>query len=424
MGAASPPLSVAIDVRALPGVSGGIAQAVGSLVQALGKLTDGQERYVIVADSAKQRDWLQPLIGSNQQLVLRRQSRKDRWLRGVRPAIRFVQHLFTLPRYWPEVQISDGFHESLACDLIHFPTQNFRLCALPAVYNPIDLQHLHYPQFFEPGEIAWRETIYRTGCEIARALIVNSAWVKDDVIRQYRVDPAKIQIIPEAPPTVASAEPSQALLAALRTKYRLDEVFVLYPSMTWPHKNHLRLFEALAYLRDERATPLQLVCTGSRYEPFWPSIQGAVRDHALDSQVTFLGHVPQEDLRGLYRLAACLVLPSLFEANSLPVFEAWLEGTPVACSNVTGLPEQVGDAALLFDPRNPVAIADSLAAIISDPALQAALRSRGRRRSRQFDWERTARTYRAVYRRVAGRDLTEEDLSLLSPHARATGAHV
>ena len=100
--------------------------------------------------------------------------------------------------------------------------------------------------------------------------------------------------------------------------------------------------------------------------------------------MTFLGHVPQDELRGLYRLATTMVLPSLFEANSLPVFEAWLEGTPVACSNATALPEQVGDAAVLFNPTDAKSIADGVASIVTDPSLAATLRAKGSRRLKQF----------------------------------------
>lgn len=422
--ASTSPLRVALDIRALPGVSGGIAQAVESLVQALGRLTDGPEEYTLVADSMKQHEWLRPLVAANQRLVVRPESRKSRWLSPLKPAIRFVQNALTLPRQWPEVQISDGFYESLGCDLIHFPTQNFRVCALPAVYNPIDLQHLHYPQFFDADEIARRETIYRTGCQLARALIVNSQWIKDDVVREYRVDPGKIHVIAEAPSTTASAAPSAALVDGLRAKYGLQDRFVLYPSATWPHKNHLRLLEALAYLRDQRGERVQLVCTGSRYQPFHPTLEAAIRDLSLESQVAFLGFVSQEELRGLYRLASCLVLPSLFEANSLPIFEAWHEGTPVACANATGLPEQVEDAALLFDPLAPVSIASALATIVGDASVQARLRSRGQRRLQAFDWDRTARAYRAVYRRVAGRGSSDVDPNLVTPSVRATEARV
>jgi glycosyltransferase involved in cell wall biosynthesis len=225
-------------------------------------------------------------------------------------------------------------------------------------------------------------------------------------------------VVPEAAPAAPASELSDEVLSSVRAKYQLEGPFVLYPAVTWPHKNHLRLFEALAYLRDKRGLRPQLVCTGSRFEPFWHCIERALREFALTAQVKFLGHIPDEDLRGLFRLATCVTLPSLFEANSLPVFEAWQEGAPVACSNVTALPEQVGNAALLFDPTDHVAIADALAALITDSDLRRTLRDRGNRRSQQFTWDQTARAYRAIYRRVAGRELTGDDRRLLENAAQ------
>jgi glycosyltransferase involved in cell wall biosynthesis len=403
------PLRVAIDVRVSPGRSGGIATAVGRLVHALGELSDGPEQYTIVVGSEEQLTWLRPSVGPNQQLVMRPRPRKERLLRPVRPAIRFVQELLTPPRYWPEVPLSDGFYESLGCDVIHFPTQSFTLCGLRSVYNPIDLQHLHHPEFFDSRSLAWRETQARTACQFAQALIVNSNWIRDDVVRQYRIDSGKIHVVPEAPPTSSSIEPSDAALEDVRARYQLSERFLLYPSVTWPHKNHLRLFQALAHLRDQYGLRVPLLCTGSRDDAFWPHVLEGMRELSLDSQVRFLGHVPQDDLRALYRLATALVLPSLFEANSLPIFEAWLEGTPVACSNATALPEQVGDAALLFDPYDPVSMADRIASIVTDPSLGATLRVRGHRRLTEFSWARTAHAYRSIYRHVTGRSLTPED---------------
>ncbi len=405
-------MKVAIDVRVRPGLSGGVAPAVRSLVSALGKLVDGREEYAIIVGTDEQMEWLSPL-GDKQRFVMRPQPTRHPLLRPFWPAVRRLQHWLAIPRHWPEVPLSDGFFEGLGCDLIHFPTQSFTVCALRTVYNPIDLQHLHYPEFFDARTIAWRETVYRTGCNLARALVVNSEWIKEDLIRQYQVDAAKVLVVAEAPPTAAKSELSEELLSGIRTKYRLDGPFVLYPAVTWPHKNHLRLFEALADLRDKRGLRLQLVCTGSRFEPFWPNVEQGLRQHALASQVKFLGHIPDEDLRGLFRMATCVVLPSLFEANSLPVFEAWREGAPVACSNVTALPEQVGNAALQFDPTDYRAIADALAALMSDSNLRTTYRDRGYRRSQQFTWEKTARTYRAIYRSVAGCDLTADDRRLL-----------
>ena len=342
-----------------------------------------------------------------------------------------LQDWLARPNASPCLPISDGFYESLGCDVMHFPTQEFTLCAVPSVYNPHDLQHLHYPQFFTPGHLAWRETICPAGCHIAKTVIVNSQWVKDDVIQRYGLSPpSKVQVIPEAPPTLLRPEPSIDDVKRISKRYGLPERFALYPAVAWPHKNHLRLLDALAHLRDRRGLIVPLVCTGALHEgppasavsarpaeghaaSHWPKIKMQLAQLDLVDQVHFLGFVPQEDLRGLYRLARCLVLPTLFEANSLPIFEAWVDGTPVACSNVTALPEQVMDAGLIFNPFDPIAIGDAIARLFSDDDLCEELRTKGRRRVNNFDWVRTAKAYRAIYRRTAGQQLPEEDRMLL-----------
>jgi glycosyltransferase involved in cell wall biosynthesis len=403
-------LKIIIDVSVEPGQDGGTAPALRSLISTLGSLTDGTEEYAIVVGSERQIEWLGPL-SANQKFVLR-QSKGRNLRRRVLSPIAWHLRSFLLPRAWPEVPISDGFYESLGCDAIHFPTQGFKICAIPSVYNPHDLQHLHYPQFFTPAEVVRRETIYSAGCHFAQTVIVNSQWVKDDVTAQYGISPGKLQIIPEAPPTQLTPAPSEDDLRRVKERYRLTEEFALYPSVNWPHKNHLRLMEAVAYLRDQGLV-VPLVCTGARHEASWPRIETRLSELSLTNQVRFLGFVPQEHLRSLYRLARCLVLPTLFEANSLPIFEAWLEDVPVACSNVTALPEQVMDAALIFDPFDCRSISDVIARLFKDARLREELRAKGRRRLAHFDWTRTAREYRAVYRRTAGQRLSEEDQYLL-----------
>lgn len=417
-------LTVAIDAGgALPDRTGGVATALLALVRALGRLDDGCETYTIIVESEQQVEWLKRAIGANQQLLMRAPGGEHdrislagllkRALGPLLPVARRVQELINLPRYWPEIPVSDGFYEALGCGVLHFATQRFVVCALPTVYNPHDLQHLHHPQFWSPGDIVWRETVYPAGCRFARTVVVGSEWTKQDVVRQYRVSPEKVQVIPEGPPTDLCAEPTQDVLMGVKAKYALEEGFALYPAVTWPHKNHLRLLEALAYLRDRGARRIPLVCTGSRHDGHWPRIERRVMELDLASQVRFLGFVPEEDLRAIHRAAHFLVLPTLFEASSLPIFEAWLEGLPVACANVTALPDQAMDAALLFEPTDPGSIAQAMLRMASDEALRDELRRRGYERLKDFDWERTARCYRAVYRRVGGYPLSEEDRWLL-----------
>jgi len=188
---------------------------------------------------------------------------------------------------------------------------------------------------------------------------------------------------------------------------------MFYPAQTWAHKNHLGLLEALANLRDQRRIFVPLVCSG-RLNDFFPQIKKRVRELKLAHQVRFLGFVDPLTLRCLYALSRCLVFSTKFEGLGMPVMEAFSAGVPVACSNVTCLPEQAGDAALIFDPDRPDRIADAIFRLWTDDALCKRLVERGRKRAANFTWDRTARMFRAHHRRIANRPLTDEDHALLS----------
>lgn len=415
------PLRVAINAQLLPSRgAGGIESVLIGLVSALGRLDDGPEEYVIICPW-QEPDWLRPYSGSNQRMVSGPQPRlRAGRLRPLKRALsplaslgRAIRRELVPPDRWQPVPVSDGFYENLGTDVIHFPFQIFTLCGLPTIYNPHDLQHLHYPQFFNPSTIAWRETIYPAGCHFAHTVVAGSQWIKEDIVRQYHIDPDKIQVIPYAPPTQAYPSPTADFLEIVRDKYQLQYPFMLYPAVTWAHKNHLRLLEAIALLRHQQGLIVRLVCTGEREPSFWPQIEERLHRLNLDDQVQFLGRIPPQDLRAVYRLSQFVIVPTLFEATSGPVFEAWEEGVPVACSTVTALPEQAGDAALLFDPFSVEAIADSVRCMATDVHLRDDLMGKGRLRLRDFSWERTAKAYRAVYRRAAHYPLSEEDRLLL-----------
>lgn len=411
---------------------GGVEQAALGLVCSLGRLQDGDEEFMLVARSPEHIESLRKYSGDNQRFVVKSppvsgpniqasllQGAMRRIIaRTAKPLVPVVRRILEaiMDRHtctWPELTISDGFFESLGCDVIHFPFQEFVLSALPSIYNPHDLQHLHYPQFFTPRELAWRETVYRGGCQYAHTVVVGTEWVKNDIIQHYRLSATKIQVIPWAPPTDVYPEPSCEDVVRVRRTFNLTDPFCIFPAVTWPHKNHLRLFDALAYLRDHRNLRIRVVCTGTPHAKFGPNVQKRIKILGLEDQVSFLGFVSEKDLRCLYRLSQFLILPTLFEADSCPIFEAWREGVPVACSNVTALPDQVQDSALLFDPKDVQDIARALARMAMKADTRQMLIERGYRRVKDFDWDRTARAYRAVYRRAAGHPLTEEDRWLL-----------
>ncbi len=427
-------LRIVIDAQLPPGgLAGGVQQFTTSLIQALGQLGNGSEEYLIVSHW-KHPNWLEPYLGSNQRIVIGRQPQTPRdpfeaakrllgpmrvparklW-RGAR---RFFAGSPDAVRH--RVPTSNGFYESLGAHVIHFPTQGFVRCSVPSIYNPHDLQHLHYPQFWNRETTDWRETIYPAGCRQSGAVVVESRWVKDDLIRQYGIDPEKIYVIYMGSPTEMYEPITDQDVLYARQRFQLPDTFVLYPAQTWAHKNHIRLLEAIRLLRDHHGVTINLVCTG-RQNDFWPTIKRYLHEVRLENQVFFLGFVHPAELRALYRLAQFLVFPSLFEGGGFPVVEAFSEGTPVACSAVTSLHEYGGDAVLPFDSASVESIAQAVFCMATDSELRATLRTRGAVRAGIFSGERTAKTYRALYRKLAGHPLADQDQRLLASAGELVG---
>ena len=415
-------MRVAIDAQLIPGGDhGGTEQVVISLVGALGKLDCEQDEYVIISHW-RDPDWLRPYLGPNQSIVTLwsrpgQSLRNALWVvlrRVASKSLAAVRRL--MPRLTanvPAIPRSKGFYESLGVDLVYFAFQSYVRSSMPSIYNPHDLQHLHYPQFFAPEQVAMREALYRAGCAESRAITVPSKSAKDDIVQQYGIAPGKIYVTYWAPPADLYPDVTDTLLSDVASKYQLPQAFAFYPAQTWQHKNHLRLLEAIALLRDRDGIPLNLICTGKQND-FWRTIARRIRELRLEQQTRFLGFVKPDELRALYHLAQFVVHPSLFEGGGLPVLEAFRAGVPVACSNVTSLPEYAGNAALLFDPTDVASIADALRQMATNVALREELRQRGSERIRLFTWERTAKMYRALYRQVAGVPLSEEDSALLA----------
>jgi glycosyltransferase involved in cell wall biosynthesis len=185
----------------------------------------------------------------------------------------------------------------------------------------------------------------------------------------------------------------------VRERYQLKDPFILYAGNIKPHKNLERLIESFYLLRREGLEQVKLLIIGDEISKY-ATLRRAVHRYKLHQYVRFFGFVPDRTLAVLYRLAGVFVFPSLYEGFGLPPLEAMASGTPVITSNVSSLPEVVGDAAMLIDPYDPVAISSAMRRVLSEPALRDDLRRRGLARVKEFSWERSVKRIREVYDEV------------------------
>jgi len=301
--------------------------------------------------------------------------------------------------------------ERAGVDVVHFVNQGGFRTQLPSIYHPHDLQHRHLPDLFSADEIAYREAWYGELSDQAAMIAVASSWTKADVVRELGIAPEKVHVVPWAAPLgifdVVSGGAGSSIAASLPSD------FVLYPAQTWPHKNHVGLVRAIGILRRSISLDVPVVFTGRQTEHAG-IIEEEIADAGVSDLVTWTGFVEPEVLSSIYRRARAVVIPTKFEAASAPLWEAFAAGIPAACSRVTSLPEQAGNAALLFDPEDPAEIADAVRRLWSDAELRSTLASRGVARVSRFTWRETAERFRAHYRRLAGRTLTADDLDLLT----------
>jgi len=185
----------------------------------------------------------------------------------------------------------------------------------------------------------------------------------------------------------------------VKARYGLDRPFLYYPAATWPHKNHLSLLEAVRMLKESHGFDGELVLTGIS-KGAHRAIMDEIRRMGVEGMVRILGYLPPDELPYVYNLARLMVFPSLFEGFGIPLVEAMASGCPVICSNVTSIPEVVGDAAVLFDPQSPEEIATAIWSVWNDDTELSLMKERGLARSRMFSWEETARKTVEVYRKV------------------------
>jgi alpha-1,3-rhamnosyl/mannosyltransferase len=280
-------------------------------------------------------------------------------------------------------------------DVLHGPAYLVPpVSPVPTVATMLDVIWIHHPETMDLRARIGFRTLAPLCARSADRVLAISAAARNDIVRTIGLDPGKIDISPlgirsEPPPALAEAETREAVGLG-------DEPFVLTVAQIRPHKNLDGLVRALAQIGDRR---VRLVVPGSRTEHA-AELQRLAASLGVEERVLFPGWVDGPTLEGLYAACGCFALATFEEGFGLPLLEAMRRGAPVACSNVSALPEVAGDAAVYFDPRDVGQIASSIQRLLTDRAAARDLVERGHERCRAMTWERTARATLASYRRA------------------------
>ena len=286
-------------------------------------------------------------------------------------------------------------------DLFHAPHYVLPpLTPCKSIVTIHDCIHLRFPQYL-PNRLAYayaRSSLWFATHRSNRVLTVSEA-SKRDILRYFRVPDRKIDVIYNAIDERFGQPPPPEEIERVRDRYQLNAPYVLYAGNIKPHKNLERLIEAFHMLRRGDLEHVKMLIIGDEISKY-ATLRRAVHKYKLHKHVRFFGFVPDQTLAVFYRLARAFVFPSLYEGFGLPPLEAMASGTPVITSNVSSLPEVVGDAALLIDPYDADAIADAMRRVLLDSDLRDDLRERGLRRVAEFSWERSVRRVRDIYEEV------------------------
>jgi len=377
-------LDIAIDGRRMGDF--GIGTYIRSLVHALGRI-DRTNRYTVITRPDDVRAW------------------------GVLPDNFHIAAYGGDDHSYRDHFLFPAFLRRLKPDLVHVPLNRVPLLMIrPYVVTIHDMVGLFYgEQKLSAAHMQLRRFRFRRGLARANRVIAVSEATKRDVENLMGVPSRLITRVYNAPdPGFLERDPAAAAEERRGTmeRYQIDRPFLLYAGAIRHHKNIPRLVEAFAVLREQLAAhpvygDLRLVIIGDTISQY-PTVRQAVHKSKVEHAVRFLGFVPFETLRCFYEAAAAFVFPSQYEGFGLPPLEAMACGTPVVTSNVSSLPEVVGDAAMLVNPGNVFDIARGIHEALTDEPLRTELIHRGRAQAARFSWERTARQVLEIYQDVAG----------------------
>ncbi len=382
---AGSPMRIILDIQAAVTQKAGVGQYTWYLARYLPEILGDDEELGLFCFDFRRR------AGKASELPPGSPFHCCRWLPG-----RLVQY------GWKKTGFPPYHWFAGKADLYHFP--NFIIPpGVPgrAVVTVHDVAFIRYPEFTEKKNLAYlRSHLVRT-LRRADHVFTDSEFSRREVLEHFDVPEDRVTTLFLAVDDRFRKAPSPERIEEVRRKLRLPESFFLTVCTLEPRKNLVGLIRAFRIFRDRNPDlrDLKLVIAGSRGWKDSP-ILAEIDSADMRDAVVWLGYIEHDELPSLYRMATAFVFPSFYEGFGMPPAEAMASEVPTVCSEAASLPEVVGDAALLVDPRSPESIAGGMERVIRDTDLRARLIREGPRRVARFTWPDTARTALDLYRRI------------------------
>jgi glycosyltransferase involved in cell wall biosynthesis len=378
-----PSVKIAIDIRRM--TEFGVGTYIRNIVRTLGRL-DRETTYFLIGAPAKVKE-IGPLPPNFHTVPLAEPERSVKSFREFRAIVK-----------------------RLECDLVHIPNLFSVSRALPCPYVMTVhdmLEHLSRgrQQTGFRGSLHFQLT--KQVLRGAARIFAVSNFTKLEMEKLFGISPGRIEVIYNAiDERFLHGHATAADRQLIAERYQVTYPFLLYAGRISPHKNVVRMIEAFSALKtelekDQVLPDLKLIIIGDDVSGN-PDLRRTVIRSGVQNDVRFLGFVPIEVLRTFYDAAKIFVFPSLYEGFGLPPLEAMAHGTPVVTSNVSSLPEVVGNAAVLVHPENVFEIMRALHRVLLDQPLREKMKERSYRQAEKFSWEKSVRRILDAYHEVVG----------------------
>lgn len=376
-----PSVKIAIDIRRM--TEFGVGTYIRNVVRTLGRL-DHETTYFLIGSPEKVREI------------------------GALPA-----NFHTVPLAEPERSLKSYWEfraivKRLECDLVHIPNLFSVPRGLPCPYVMTVHDILEHLSRARQQTGFWRSLHFQMTKRVLRGaarVFAVSNFTKLEIERLFSIPAGRIEVVYNAiDERLLHGHASAADRQLIVERYQVTYPFLLYAGRISPHKNVVRMIEAFSALKtelekDQVFPDLKLIIIGDDLSGN-PDLRRTVIRSGMQHDVRFLGFVPIEVLRTFYDAAKIFVFPSLYEGFGLPPLEAMAHGTPVVTSNVSSLPEVVGNAAVLVHPENVFEIMRALHRVLLDQPLREKMKERSYRQAAKFSWEKSVRRIMDVYREV------------------------